>query len=277
MTLLARNNCFKGGIFLAALSLVLIALGGYAAFAVFPEAAAKAAVRSHGIIQAFTGSIAEPSAYIPLWTMLSAAAYSLIAIILIHYFFEKTQSPEILFIGLFVISLAFESARLAVPLNALIHFPAMYLAFASRVLLFGRYFGLFSLFSAGVYAAGLDAQKQQTVLITIILAALIIALNVPIDSLVWDSTLTLWYGYRPMFFMAELGILAVTVVTFAIAAYTRGSFSYIFAGIGALLLYAGRNILLYSDTWVTFVPGLAILAAGTWFVCSRLHLEYLWL
>jgi hypothetical protein len=277
MTLLARNNCFKGGIFFAALSLSLIALGGYIAFPVFPELSASAAMRSNGIIQKTIAGFTEPSAYIPLWTMLGAAAYSLISIILIYHFFEKTQSPEILFIGFFVISMTLELARIVLPLKAVGIIPSMYLIAASRLLLFGRYFGLLSLFAASVYAAGLDAQKQQNLFLMLVLAALVIVINIPVDSLIWDSTFVLFNGYGTMFFIIELVVLAVTMLTFIIAAYTRGSKRYFFIGLGAFMIFTGRNILLYSDTWITPIPGLGILAAGTWFVCSRLHMEYLWL
>jgi len=276
MTLLARNNCFKGGIFLATLSLALVITGGYLAFPAFPDAAASAAARSRGIIQRITEEIAGSSPYIPYWTMLGAAAYAFISIILIYLFFEKTQSPEILFIGFFVISMTFELARLVVPLKSVLPLPATYLSAASRILLFGRYFGLFSLFAASVYAAGLNAQKQQNIIFMVVLASMIIPINVPIDSLVWDSTLMLRRGYGTLLLLVELAIMAITILTFIISAYTRGSRRYIFIGIGILLIFAGKNILLYSNTWITLVPGLIILAAGTWLVCSLLHLEYLW-
>ena len=277
MTLLVRNNFFKGGIILATLSLGIITVGGYFAFPAFPDAIGQAALRSSGISQRFIEAFAEPSPHVPFWTMVIAAAYSLISIILIYYFFEKTQSPEILFIALFVISLIFEFARMVIPLKEVISFNPMFITTSSRVLLFGRYFGLFSLFAAGVYAAGLDAQKQETFLLMLILAALIIAMNVPVDSLVWDSTFVLWSGYKPMFTVIELSVLTVTIISFLISAYTRSSKSYVLIGIGILMAYTGRIILLSSDTWITPFPGLLILVAGTWFACSRLHLQYLWL
>jgi len=277
VTLLARNNCFKGGIILAALSLSIVAIGGYFVFSAFPEASASAALRSGGIFLELVENLAEPSAYVPFWTMLAAAVYSLISIILINYFFEKTQSPEILFIGAFVVSLAFELARLAIPLQTAYPFSAMYLIAAFRFLLFGRYFGLLSLFAASIYAAGLDAQKQQNIFLLLVMTALVIALNVPVDSQTWDSTFLLLSGYGLMFTVLETGILAMTVLTFVVSAYTRGSRSYVYIGIGALLLFTGRNILLHSDTWITPVPGLALLVTGTWLVCSRLHQEYLWI
>jgi len=277
VTLSLRNSFFKGGIILAALSLSLIAIGGYFALPAYPGVMTRAALRSRGIIQKLIGGMADPEAYVPYFTMLGAAAYSLISIILIYYFFEKTQSPEILFFGFFVISLSFEFTRIIIPLNEVSPIPGIYLIIASRVLLFGRYFGLFSLFSASVYAAGLDGQRQQTVMLILILAAMVIAINVPVDSIIWDSTFTFWYGYSAMFSFVDGGILIVTITTFLISAHTRGSKSYAYAGLGAFLAFAGRTILLNSDTWITPLPGLLLLATGTWFVCGRLHREYLWL
>ena len=277
MTLSARNVFFKGGIVFSVLSLSIIAACGYFAFEAFPKAAARAALRPGGIIQRLIADLAGPSAYVPLWAMLGTAAFSLVSIILIYYFFEKTQTPEILFIGLFVISLSFEFARISIPLREVYAFPSVFIIASSRILLFGRYFGLFSLFAAGIYAAGLDAQKQQIFLLMLVLIALLIAQNVPIDSQVWDSTFTLWSGYRSMLLAAEIGILLITMMSFFISSRSRNSPSYVLTTIGILLVFAGRNILFNSDTWITPIPGLIILAAGLWFVCSRLHLEYLWL
>ena len=276
MTLSARNRFFKGGIILATLSLCIIAVGGYFTFSVFPRIEAYSAQRSWGMIQSFIAASAEPSAYVPLFTMIGAAAYSLISIILIYYFFEKTQSPEILFVALFVISLAFEVTRIIIPLKNVFPISGMYLVAVYRILFFGRYFGLFSLFAASVYSAGLDAQRQQNIFLVLFLVALIIALNIPIDSLLWDSTFMLLSGYKIMFYMVETGILVILVLTFFISAHTRGSRIYVWIGLGAFLALAGRNLLISSDTWITLAPGLAILIAGTLLVCSGLHKVYLW-
>jgi len=277
MTLSTRNIFFRGGIIIAALSLILVAAGGYFAYPAFPDASASAAMRPGGITEKLISGFAWPSSYVPLWTMLGAAAYSFIGIILIYHFFEKTQSSEILFIGLFVISLTFEFARIIIPLKNVLPLPAFFLITAPRILFFGRIFGLFSLFASGVYAAGMDAQKQRSFLLMLILAALVIAINVPMDIFAWDSTFQVYAGYRFMFSVIEIGILAITIASFLITAFTRGSRSYVFIGIGVLLAFAGRNILINSDTWITVLPGLTILSVGTWCICSRLHLVYLWL
>ena len=277
MTLKTRNNFFKGGISFAVLSLGLILIGGYIAFPAYSGTIADEVLRPRGIIQKLINGIAAPNAFVPFFTMIGAAFYSLVSLIFIYHFFEKTQSPEILFFGFFVISLSFEFTRLIIPLSNIYHFPALYLITASRVLLFGRYFGLFSLFTAGVYAAGFDVQKQQTILPILVLAAMVIAINVPVDSLVWNSTYLLMNGYDTMFLILEAGILFVTIVTFLISAFSRSSVNYAFIGLGVFLAFTGRSILIDSDTWITPIPGLLLLAAGTWLVCTRLHREYLWL
>ena len=277
MTLLVRNSFLRAGIIIALLSLAIVAVSGYFAFPAFPEAAASAAFRSGGIIQELIDTYTEPRYYVPFFAMVSAVVYSLVSIILILYYFEKTQSPEILFFACFVISLSLEFVRIIIPMKWIISFPDMYMITASRILLFSRFFGVFSLFAAGAYAAGLDEQKQQNAFFILIIASMIIAMNVPVDSLVWDSSLKMQYGYGSMLLTVEIGIVLVTVVTFFISAYTRGSKTFRSIGMGIFLAFVGRNFLLVSDTWLTFIPGLLFLAFGTWYTCTQLHREYLWL
>jgi len=100
---------------------------------------------------------------------------------------------------------------------------------------------------------------------------------VPVDGLSWDSTLVLLNDFDSTFYMIQVGIYTITIASFMISAYTRGSKEYISIGIGALLILLGRNMLFCSDTWVSPFPGLFILSFGTWLVCIRFHRLYLWL
>jgi hypothetical protein len=276
MTLQARNNCLKAGIVFSALMLVLIGAAAYKIIPAYPDAAALSAVRSPGPLQDIIAAFMDPAPYVPFVSTLGAVIYALVSVILIFYFFEKTQSPEILFVSLFVISLAFECIRVMVPLKTALEFSNEYLVVTARVLVFGRFFGIFSLFAAGICAAGLQVEKQQDVIFIIAVAALIIALGIPIDSLAWDSALNMVSGYTPMFMVMEAGVVLITMASFFVSAYTRGTREFLLAGIGTFLIYAGRYILLNADTWITPLPGLAVISAGTWFICTRLHRIYLW-
>jgi hypothetical protein len=276
MTLSVRNVYFKICIVLSLLALVSILSLSFTIFPAYPPLGA-AAIRTAGFFQSLISRSWEIVPYISFVTMLSSVLYALITMICIYYFFEKTQSPEILFFALFVVSLAFEALRIMTPLMVVKGLPGVYPAIASRILLFARYFGIFSLFAASVYAAGLGEHKQGNIVFIIIIAALVIALGVPIDGLAWVSSLMMICGYTSMLKMVEAGIALITAASFFISSYTRGSREYVFIGIGSLLALWGRSVLLSADTWITPFPGLALLAAGTWIICVQLHRVYLWL
>jgi hypothetical protein len=63
----------------------------------------------------------------------------------------------------------------------------------------------------------------------------------PIDALAWDSSLMLIRCYLSMLQMVEAGMMLITMISFFISAYSRGSRGYLFTGIGSLLMFlAGR-------------------------------------
>jgi hypothetical protein len=277
VTLSDRNTLFKTEILIATVFFIFLAVISNVIIPAYPAAAGETLRRSPGIIQGFVSRFLAPNAYAPFAAIAGAVIYPFVTLILIYYFFEKTPSPEILFFALFVLSLSFEGMRLIVPLQKIREIPALYLLMASRALLFGRFFGIFSLFAASVYAAGLEMQKQQNIIMIIALITLVITLGVPIDVLSWDTSYCMINGYTSMFRMVEAGVLFITMLSFFISAYSRGSQEYILIGAGSFLVFLGRNLLLSADTWLTPLPGLLALVVGAWFICTRLHKVYLWL
>jgi hypothetical protein len=277
MTLSNRNYFFKAGIIFSSVILIGIAALSNILVPLYPDLIPLAARRSQGILQTLAGRFLSPAPYAPFATIIIAVAYSLITMILIYYFFEKTQAPEILFVAFFTLSFAFESARLIIPLHSTWELPGLYLTAVYRVLIFGRYFGLFSLFVAGVCASGPEIREPRNVILFILGAALIVAMGIPVDGLSWDTSLCLISGYASMFRLVEICVILITMVSFFVSAYIRGAREYVFIGIGAFLVSAGRNLLLTADNWATPLPGLAILIVGTWFICNQLHRVYLWL
>jgi hypothetical protein len=277
MTLSGRNSLFKAGIALAALWALLVIIASFTVIPVYPGLGAVITRRSEGIFQALIIRLLPANIYAVHAAMAGAALYALISLIFIYYHFETTQTPEILFIAFFAGSFSFEAARLILPLGQKYEIPSLYLLMAFRMLLFSRYFGIFSLFAASVYAAGLEVQKHRNVILVITVATLVIALGVPIDTQTWDSSLNIINGYVPLFRLIETGTFLITVISFFIAAYSRGSREYGFIGAGAALVFFGRNLLISADTWASPVPGMLLLSIGMWFICTRLHKIYLWL
>ena len=276
MTLSDRNVFFKVGIVLSA----LCTLGVLAAsFEILPAYSLieENARRPTAFFQVFVSRFLFVNYYAVHASLAMAVLFSLVTIILIHYFFEKTQVSELLYIAFFAVSLSFEAVRIIIPLHIIYDIPSLYLLIASRILLFSRYFGLFSLFTASVCAAGFNEEKARNTIMIIAAAALIITMGVPVDTQTWDTSLSMINGYASMFRLIEAVLLITTVISFLIAINVRGSKEYGFIGLGALLALAGRNILLSADNWASPAFGILLLSVGTWFICSKLHKIHLWL
>ncbi|MCL2068110.1 MAG: hypothetical protein FWG99_11695 [Treponema sp.] len=277
MTLSERNAFFKAGIILALLCLIMVFIASFYILPAYSSLDTENIRRSDGILQFFTGRILKNSFYAVHTALSAAVIYSLISIILIYYFFEKTQAAEILFIALFSISLSLEALRLVVPLNAIFEITSLYRLMASRILLFGRFFGIFSLFTGSICAAGLEMQKPRNVILTVIVVTLVITLGTPIDIHAWNSGLNMIFGYNSLFRLVETTILIITVISFFIAANSNGSKEYVFVGLGTFLALIGRNFLISTDNWAGAIPGILLLSTGTWFICTRLRKIYMWL
>jgi hypothetical protein len=277
MTLSARNVAFRVEIIIAALLCVLTGVLALKALPLCPAAARDAIRRSPGILHYLIGHWLDPSPYAPFVSLAGVTLYSFVTLLFIYFFFEKTQAPEILFITLFVLSLSFESMRLMTPLQKTWIIPSVYLLMAGRALLFSRFFGIFSLFAAGLYAAGLETQKQLNIILIAALISLVISLGIPIDILSWDSSFSVAGSYFSLFRMVETIVLLITLASFFISAWSKGTPEYHSIGAGALLMFTGRSLLLSADTWISPAPGLLLLAAGIWLICTKLHKVYLWL
>ncbi|MDR2210723.1 MAG: hypothetical protein LBO65_04545 [Spirochaetaceae bacterium] len=277
MTLAQRNCYFRGGIILSSLCLLcLVALAGKL-LPLYPELSHGALHRSQGLFQNLAARFFDPVPQVPFASAAAAVVYALATSILVFVFFEKTQSPEILFFGLFALSFVFEILRLLLPLQGAYNFPSILLILGTRILFFGRLFGVLSLFASSIHAAGLEMQKQGKVILTIVIAILVISSRIPVNGLAWDSSLTMLCAYSSMFRLVEYTLMGISIVSFLIAAYTKGTGEYLFISLGAMLVSLGRGMLINADTWISPLPGLIMLIAGTWFIAERLHQVYLWL
>lgn len=276
MTLSQRNSFFKIGIFFCAAVILFILIVSFWTVPVYSQIEENTR-RPDFIFLRLTGWFIGNS-YYALHTALSLAAlFSLTGMFLIKYYFERTPTPEILYISFFTISFAFEAFRLFLPLQFIINFPSVYLIISSRILIFARFFSIFSLFTAGLCAAGLEVQKARNAVFLIFTAALVITLGVPINAHSWDTGFNLANGFTSTFRVIELVAFVTTILSFLIAAKARGSNDYVYASVGVFLALTGRNILLGTDNWIGPILGILLLSFGIRLLCSKVHKIHLWL
>jgi len=276
MTLSERNLFFKVGIVFCVIIVLLTLAASFLTVPVY-STLEENSHRSTGFFQIFFNRFLNNNYYAVHASLAAAVLFSFIGMILIHFFFERTSAPEILYIAIFTISFSFEAIRLALPLFLIFNFPSFYLLVAARTLLFARYFSIFSLFTASIFAAGFETQKTRNVILVIFIAVLFVTLGVPIDTQSWDTAFNMISGYTSMFKLIEIIAFLATVISFLVAAHVRSSPDYVYVGLGVVLAQAGKAILLKTDNWVGPVPGILLLSLGTWFLCSKLHKLHLWL
>jgi hypothetical protein len=279
MTLGVRNVIFKTGIGFSVFALFLAGIFFLSPFAV-PKIRELEQLSVRGILKPYPGFFDNRFSdfpYLSLMVILFSIVFSLLVLIIILKYFEMTQTPEILFFACFVFSFSGEVFRLVLPLKDLFYLPVTYVEAAERVLITMRFFGSFSFFAGSLYAAGLNTKKTGTLLFPVTIIAIFFAINASIDSRAWDGALNLAVGSISTFFLMELALAIFNIIDFLIASYIRANKHYIFISLGAVCLYIGRALLLYSDNLILCIAAAALLSLGTWIFCSRLHAIYLWL
>ena len=281
MTLSIRNLFFKIGIFFCALVLLLTLVASFLTISNSTEIQellfGDNCRRPSFIFNVLTGSFLGNSYLAVHVVLILTSLFSFVAMLLIHSFFERTITSELLFITFFTVSISFEVFRLFLPLQLLLNFPFYYLRYSARVLLFARFFGIFSLFTAGLYAAGLDGQKNRYAVFILVVTALIIPIGVPIDAHLSHTNFNLIHGNVLMFRMIEIIVFIITIISFFIAAKIRSSKEYVSTAVGVMLALIGRYILLSTDNWIGAVQGILLLSFGTHYLCSKVHKIHLWL
>lgn len=274
MTIIARRRIYWT-LFLAA----CLCLAAFVPlFLLIPKAGPNPAfLAAVGSLKTFRlGSAVIPSHYLAGAGIGLCALYSALALALILFSFRKTASTEVFFFAFWVLSVGFEVLRLgAFALAA--EGGTMYMqAAGSRVLLFTRYAGSLSLFTAGLYAAGFRNEKLGMTLIVVLAVALGLALAMPVNTGSFAPTLEIRVGYSELnaalFFIVGLA----AVLNFLYGAAHKGERAYRLVSLGAAAIVLGYRLLTSQWRPLPMLAGFALLAAGSWLFVSRLHAYYLW-
>ncbi|MDR2803414.1 MAG: hypothetical protein LBB22_03885 [Treponema sp.] len=275
MTISKNIVLLKIGIAVSFFALLAFAVFSQTIFPVYPSLINyKAAARSGYAV--LTGILPAPSPYTAFAGVGAAVLFAFVMQATMFYFFEKTQSVEIRFLGIFLFSFTFEILRIALPLKTVLQFSSYIPVIAARFIAFGRFYGLFSLFSAGLYASGLKMQREENFIFPMFIIAVLFAIRIPLDTFNYDTSLYPVVGISYIFKITETAIVLLSVFCFISGAYTRGNREYYFIAIGILAAAIGRSLLFSADTWFTLIPAFAILVFGAWFTGKQFRRMYLW-
>jgi hypothetical protein len=252
---------------LPVLSLLHLALLGVAAFLVLRR----------GILPDGLGQVVEP---VPRWLLLagslqpqpllvnsligifSLVAFSLLANLGVRTLYSKTYSPEMLFVMLFAASLALDAWRLGILLVHGWELGPPLTAILTRLILFGRFFGLLCLLASSLYAVGMRFSQYGVLIGGMGLLAFSLASLLPLDTTLFEPDFLYRVGDRQgyLFLRVILGLLILA--NFLIAIRLRGSRRFLLVAVAALLLLLGKELVQHGVAPVAAGIGLGMLATG---------------
>lgn len=190
--------------------------------------------------------------------------------------FRKTAAPEIFLFTVMLLSLAFDAARPAYLLLDSYDVPWYFGVVLSRVVYFGRFFGLFCAFGASLFAVGTQYQRLGTILMVAFVLSFSLAYAVQIDSLGFMATLQYRLADGKGIAVLFVALQALAVVNFVAGSYIRGTSDYVFLAIGIALASVGRELTFFPAGPVHVLGGTALLLAGAVVFAKKTYALYLW-
>jgi hypothetical protein len=203
-------------------------------------------------------------------------AFSVILTGTVLRYFRKTSSPEVFFFMAFLASISFESFRIVQPFLVAANLPPDIGTVPTRIVYFARYFGIFSLFAAGLYPVGFTYEKLGRILFFVSLAALAISGGMPVDS----STLGAGFLHAPGYGAAQstlavsFGVLASG--NFFLAGVLKSSASHYKMGTAVALVLMGREMSFFFLDPAIIVAGLLFYGFGGFLFIKTTRAYYLW-
>jgi hypothetical protein len=275
MTISKHIVLLKAGIAVSFLAMLAFAVSARYIFPLYPDLI-DYQLAPRNIPDFLTKLSPAPEPYTAFAAAGIAILFALVSQILLFYFFEKSQSVEIRFLSIFLFSFTFEILRIAPLLKIALQLSGYIPVIAGRLLIFGRFYGLFSLFAAGLYASGFKMRREETLIFPMIIIALLFAFRVPIDMFHYDSNICPVMGFSTMFKMVDAAIVLLAMFCFFSGAYNNNNREYYFIALGILAAASGRYLFFVADAWLLLFPGLAVLIFGVWFTGIQLRRMYLW-
>ena len=193
----------------------------------------------------------------------------------IRNLYVRTGAAEILFIMLFFTSLSLEGLRFGNLVALERGLSAGLALLLSRVVLFGRLFGLMCLLVSSLYAAGMKYNHHPVLIGGMLVLAFTAAGILPLDGTLLEATLMHRLGDRRGYLFVT-GLLAIlAVIDFLIAARIRRSRRFLALAGSCVCLILGRELALMGIAPLPTVLGAGLLSGGLVLFARNIGIFYL--
>lgn len=216
----------------------------------------------------------SPNVYAIISSVLILLIYVTFSLFYITVHFEKTQSSEIIYFALFLVSLLFEFARLFIPFLNLWSSCSQIVTILSRIVLFGRTLAPLSLLFIAIQNLPEQRQNVERNLTILIVGSAIFSTLLPINTQKMTLNAHLLFGFQYQIYYSWLVFTIITFVSLIQTDYSENTKSKM--PLGFILLAFGYKILFNTTRLFLVVLGTIFLLVGTAIFLKELHKKYLW-
>jgi len=202
--------------------------------------------------------------------------FSLCGWFVIRSSFSKTRSPEIFFFTFFLVSLSFEMIRVIHYYFFVREIPLIFGILFTRIVFFGRFFGLLCIFFSGLFSSWLNLQRVGIALSILILFCFTLAYAVPVNADIRPDFLYST-GIESELFIIRIFLSAFAVLNFLFAAILKRNPDYIYLSIYTAAIVLGRELVSFFFSPQAVIAGCGLLLFGSLFFGRKLHSIYLWI
>lgn len=215
------------------------------------------------------------SMYLNLGSVLFLTVFSLIGWFIIRSYFKKTASAEMFFFMFFVISLSFETVRI-LQILLIIYEEAMFLGnLLTRIVFFGRFFGLLCLFFSGLFSSWLEFQRIGLVLSVSLLLPFALSSAVPVGTEI-QADLMYILGSRNEVMLVVIALEVFCVLNYIFAAVFLKQKESLMVALGMAFVVGGRELMFFAPQLVFIIIGSICLILGSIVFGRKIHALYLW-
>ena len=199
-----------------------------------------------------------------------------ISCVVLKRLYERTASAEIFFFLFFLYSISFEAIWLWSAIAIVKATPVFLGVMLSKIILFGRFFGLISLLFSSLYAIEMSYQKFPILMLSPVLISLALTYTLPIDSSVLMSNFLYKLGDAKSHWIVTLVLEIVTILNFLIAAYRREKRPFVWIALGVFLVLLGRELLIFMLGPLPIAISIVLAITGIWIFSKQIYRVYLW-
>lgn len=188
----------------------------------------------------------------------------------------KTASAELFFFAVWAFCLGFEVVRLF-SLGLLLSNASMgSMVFLTRLVIFGRYFGLLNLFMGSILAVGFKQERMSAVLTAAFLLALFFASVQPVNSGVPAQDFLIDRGFGLLMSLFDSALIAMTLVNYVVAWRINRDNAFLASGAGLALCVLAALLLRSNYSPWFILPAAGFIAFGAWLHIKSMNGYYLW-